>query len=110
MALAEANPAAREATGAVAMVERAPYRRRDRARARADFDDTPVAIMLHHHTARIACQAARRFRRNAPAVLESGLARCIRLREHRSIDVHDDLVSLAGRAGFDAVMQSRLGE
>src|SRR5262245_43244066 len=38
MALAEANPAAREATAAVAMVERAPYRRRDRAGAGRDLD------------------------------------------------------------------------
>src|SRR3989442_7966943 len=51
MALAEANPAAREATAAVAMVERAPYRRWNRARTRADFDDTPGRVVSHHHPA-----------------------------------------------------------
>src|SRR2546426_10787452 len=54
MTLAEANPAAREATGAVAMVERAPYRGRDRARTRADFDDTAGRVVSHHHPARVA--------------------------------------------------------
>src|SRR5213593_2935693 len=44
MALAEANPATREAAAAVSMVERAPYRRWDRSRPRADLDDTAVAI------------------------------------------------------------------
>ena len=65
MTLAEANPAAREATAAVAMVERAPYRRRDRARTRADFDDTAVTAVLHYHAARVARDAPRRFCRNA---------------------------------------------
>src|SRR2546426_4624377 len=39
MALADANPATREAAAAVSMVERAPYRRWDRSRPRADLDD-----------------------------------------------------------------------
>src|SRR5436305_40061 len=72
MALAEANPAAREATAAVAMVERAPYRRWDRARTRADFDSAAVPAVLHHHQARVARDAPRRFRGNARG--ESGLA------------------------------------
>src|SRR5437870_312845 len=57
MALAEANPAAREATGAVAMVERAPCRGWDRARTRCDLDRASLAIVSHHHPARVASQA-----------------------------------------------------
>jgi len=57
MTLAEANPAAREATGAVAMVERAPCRGWDRARTRCDLDRVSLAIVSHHHPARVASQA-----------------------------------------------------
>src|SRR5437879_2967028 len=74
MALAEANPAAREAAAAVSMVERAPYRRWNRARTRADFDDTAVTAVLHYHAARVARDAPRPFRGNARAASAAGLA------------------------------------
>jgi hypothetical protein len=66
--------------------------------------------VLHHHAARVAGQAPRRFRGNVRAVLEGGLAGCIRVRQHRSVDMDHDLISLARRAGIDAVVQGRLGE
>src|SRR5206468_2622764 len=110
MTLAEANPAAREATGAVAMVERAPYRRWNRARTRADFDSAAVPAVLHHHQARVARDAPRRFRGNARAVFEEGLAGLIGVGKDRRIDVDDNLVALSRGAGIEAVVQGRLGE
>src|SRR5437016_8361324 len=110
MTLAEANPAAREAAAAVAMVERAPYRGRDRARTRADFDDTAVRVVSHHHPARVARDAPRRFRGNARAVFEERLAGLIGVGKDRRIDVDDDLVALSRRAGIEAVVQGGLGE
>src|SRR5881296_2330386 len=101
MALAEANPAAREAAAAVAMVERAPYRRWNRARTRADFDDTAVRVVSHHHPACVARDAPRRFCGNARAVFEEGLAGLIGVGKDRRIDVDDDLVALARSAGID---------
>src|SRR5687767_7841647 len=56
MALAEWEPAARKAAAAVAMVERAPDRGRNRAGAGADLDDPPVRIVPHDHTSGIAGQ------------------------------------------------------
>jgi hypothetical protein len=44
---------------------------------------TPIAAVLHHHTTRVAGQAPRRFRGNARAVLERGLAGCILVGQHR---------------------------
>jgi hypothetical protein len=66
--------------------------------------------VLHHNTAGVARQAPRRFCGNACAVLEHGLAELIGIREHRGVDVDDDLIALARRAGIDAVMQRRLRE
>ena len=114
MTLAEANPAAREATGAVAMVERAPYRRRDRARTRADFDDTAVTAVLHYHAARVARDAPRRFCRNARAVFEERLAGLIGVGEDRRIDVDDARVELADEVeeacGRGVEMSRQLGD
>ena len=103
MTLAEANPAAGEAAAAVAMVERAPYRRRDRAGPRCDLDDTAVAIVSHHHPARVARDTPRRFCGNARAIFEEGLAGLIGVGKDRRIDVDDDLVALARSAGIDVV-------
>ena len=44
------------------------------------------------------------------AVLEDGLARQIRIRQHRIVDVDDHLVSLARGSRIDAVVERRLGE
>ena len=71
MSLAEANPAARKAAATVAMVERAPDRRRDRAGPGRDLDRAAVPAVLHHHAARVARQAPGRFRGNAHAITET---------------------------------------
>jgi hypothetical protein len=95
MPLAERGLAAREAAAAVTMVERPPQRRRDRPGRGTDFQQAPGGIVPHHHPAGVARQALRRFRGNARAVLEDGLARLIGVRQHRGIDVHHHLVTLA---------------
>src|SRR6188768_2504692 len=61
------NPpsAAREATRSIAMVEGAPQRRRDRARASADLDDPAIRVVPHHHAARIAGETPGNFRGNS---------------------------------------------
>jgi hypothetical protein len=110
MSLAEWEPAAREATAAVSVVERAPQRRRNRPRSRPDLHDAPVRIVSHHHPGCVARQAPRRFRGNVCATLEDGLTRLIRVRQHRSIDVDHDLVSLCRRAGIHPVVEGRLRE
>ena len=66
--------------------------------------------MPHDNSARVAGQAPRRFRGNVRAVFEDGLARLIRIRQHRRIDVHHDLVALSRRAGIEPAMQSRFRE
>jgi len=110
MALPEADSAAREATAAVSVMERPPERRRNRASPGGDLHDSTVETVLHHHPARVARQALRRFCGNAPAVLEDGLAGLIGVGEHRGVDVDDHLIALAGGAGIDPVMERRLGE
>jgi hypothetical protein len=70
MALAEPHTTAREATGAVSVVECPAQRRRDRPRPGADVQQTPVWVVAHHHPTRIAGQALRRFRGDSPAVLQ----------------------------------------
>jgi hypothetical protein len=74
MRLAEAPVAAREATAAVTIEERASQRRRDRARLGADVEDAPVGIVLHHHSTRVAAEALGRFGGNARTVFDDGLA------------------------------------
>ena len=110
MALTERKAAAREATSAIAMVERPSQRRRNGPRPRADFGDAAIRRVPHHHPTRVACQALRRLRGNARAALEHGVARRIGIREHLGVDVDDHLVSLARGAGIDAVVQRRLGD
>ncbi len=66
--------------------------------------------MSHHHAARVARQAPGRFRGNARAIFEDGLARLIGIRESRGIDVDDDLIALSRSAGIDAVVEGRLRE
>jgi len=64
----------------------------------------------HHHPARVARQAAGRFRGDVGAVLEDRLTRCLGVRENRSIDVDHDLVSFRGCARIDAMVERRLSE
>jgi hypothetical protein len=67
-------------------------------------------IVPHHHPAGVARQALRRFRGNARAVLEDGLARLIRVRQYRGVDVNHHLVPLSRRAGIEPVVEGRLRE
>src|SRR5437016_3368046 len=99
MALPEADSAARETTAAVSVMQRAPERWRNRAGPGRHLDDSTVDTVLHHHAARVARQALRRFRGNARAVLEEGLTGLFGVGEHGSVDVHHHLIALARRAG-----------
>ena len=54
--LAEAAVATREAAAAVPMKQRAPQRRRDRARLGPDLEDSPVRIVPHRHPTRVAAR------------------------------------------------------
>ena len=92
------------------MMQRAPQRRRNGARPGTDFDDPAIRIVSHHHAARVARQTLRRFRRDVRAVVEDRLAGRIRVRQHRRVDVHHDLVTLARGAGIDSVVKCRFGD
>jgi hypothetical protein len=61
MTLAKPNSTAREAAAAIAVVQRAPQRGRNRAGPRAHFYSPAVRIVPHDHASRIACQTAGRF-------------------------------------------------
>jgi hypothetical protein len=66
--------------------------------------------VLHHDPARVARQALGRFRGNAHAVLQDGLAGCVGVGEHGRVDVNHDLIALARGSGIDAVMECRFRE
>src|SRR5260370_20169319 len=91
MALSKTDAAPGETTTAISVLKRPAQRRRDRSSAGADRGDTAVGVVAHHHSAGIACQAPRRFCGNVCSVLEDGLARCIRVRQDRGLDVNPDL-------------------
>ncbi len=110
MTLTERNAAAREPAASVAVMQRAPERRWDGPRSRANLHDSAIRIVSHHHPSRVARQAAGRFRGNVSAALEDGLAGRLRVRQHRGVDVDDHLVALARRAGVEAVVEGGLGE
>jgi hypothetical protein len=110
MTLTERNAAAREPAASVAVMQRAPERRWDGPRPRFDFHDSPIRIVSHHHASRVARQAAGRFRGNVRTALEDGLAGRVRVRQHGRVDVDDNLVALARRAGIDPVVQRGLRE
>ena len=92
------------------MVERSPQGGRNRPRPGPDLHQAPVVIVAHHHPARVARQAPRRFRGNARAVLEHGLAGLLRICQCRCVDVDHDLVPLSRRAGIELVVQGRFRE
>ena len=108
MPLAEREAAARKTATSVAVVKRTPQRRGNRPRSRPDLHDAPVLIVLHHHAARVACEAPRRFRGNVDPIFQHGLAGLLRVRQHRRVDVDHHLVPLARRAGIDPVVERRL--
>ena len=57
--------------------------------------------------ARVARQPLGRFRGNANTAFEGRLTRLLRIGEHRGVDVHDDLVTLARRAGAQFMVERR---
>ena len=77
MALAEADPAAREAAASVPMVERSSQSGRDSPGPGPDLQQPSVLVVPHHHPAGVARQALRRSGRNAHPVLEDRLARLV---------------------------------
>ncbi len=61
MTLTERTAAAREAATPVAVMEHAPERRRNGPGPGADLHDAAIRSVPHHHPARVARQALRRF-------------------------------------------------
>jgi len=110
MALAEPDPATREAAPAVSMVERSPQRRRNRACPGPDLQQAPVCVVPHHDPARVARQALRRSGRNAQPVLEDGLTGLVGVGQDGGIHVDHHLVAFSRRAGIDALVERALGE
>ena len=101
MPLGEADAAAREAAAPVPMEERPPQGGRNGAGPGPDLDHAALLVMAHHHPARVARQAPRRFRGNARAVLEDALTGLLRIGQHGGIDVDHHLVALARGAGIE---------
>ena len=92
------------------MMQRAPQRRRNGSRPRADFDDPAIRIVSHHDAARVAGQTLGRFRGDVRAVVEDRLTGRIGVRQHRRVDVDHDLVALARGAGIDSVVERCFGD
>src|SRR3989441_4094073 len=107
MSLSEPDPAAWEPAAAVAVMERPPEGRRDGAGARSDLHDTTIETVPHHHAARVARQAPRRFCGNVGAILEDGLAGLIGIGERRGVDVdaHPRWLLRASVARWDGIHQ-----
>jgi hypothetical protein len=103
MPLPKADAAAGEAATPVPMVERPSQGGGNRPCPGPDLQQTPVVIVAHHHPARVARQALGRFRGNARAAIEHGLARLIRIGQHLGLDVDDDLIALTRGTGIEVV-------
>ena len=103
MPLGEADAAAREAAAPVPMEERPPQGGRNGAGPGPDLDHAARLVMAHHHPARVARQAPRRFRGNARAVLEDALTGLLGVGQHGGVDVDHHLVALARGAGIEVV-------
>jgi len=91
------------------MVKRSPQGRGNRPRPSTNLQQAFIVVVAHHHPAGVARQAPGRFRGNARAVLEHGLARLIRIGQHLGIDVNYHLVALARGTGIE-VVKGRLRE
>src|SRR5687767_9007691 len=110
MPLDKPDAAAREATAAVSTVQGSTERGRDCPGARADLNEVAVGVLSHHDAAGIAGEALGRFRGNARALFEDGLAGMVGVCEDGRVDMDDDLVTLTGSARVDSVMERSLGE
>jgi hypothetical protein len=64
----------------------------------------------HDDAAGVARDPPGFFRGRIHALLEHGLARVIGIGQHRSVDVDDDLVARARRAGVEVVMEGGFGD
>jgi hypothetical protein len=104
MPLAEPDPAAREATAAVAVLERSPQRGWDRPSPDPDLWQPAIFVVPHHHPAGIARQTLGRLSWNAHPVLEDRLPDLVGVRKDRGVHMDHDLVTLAGGARIDAVV------
>jgi hypothetical protein len=102
MALSERHSAARPAARRVASVESASYCGRNRSSLSAHVEGTSALVVLHFDDARIAGDAAGRFRGNAGARLENRLAVRRGILENALVDVDHDLVPIAGLAWVQA--------
>jgi hypothetical protein len=109
MALHERQGAARKATGTIPVLECTSQRRRNRPGPGSDFHDIAGVVMAHDDPARIARQTPGRSRGNVWPVFEERLPGLVRVGQHCGIDMHHDLVPLAGRAGVELMMQRRFG-
>ena len=94
-------------TSTVAMLEGPPQRWRNRPGPSSDFPEPPILVVTHHHDARVAREAPRRFRGNARAVGEYRLPSMIRIIQHRGIHMNHHLIPLSGRAGIESLMECR---
>jgi hypothetical protein len=103
MPLAEADTAAREAATPVPKVERSTQGGRNGSSPGTDLQQAPIVVVAHDYPTGVARQALGRFRGNARAVLEHGLARLIRIGQHLGIDVNHHLIALARGAGIEVV-------
>src|SRR5712691_9108223 len=110
MSLGEAKSAPWEAAALVPMMEGTPQGGRNRPGPGSDLQQASLAVMAHHHPARVAGEALGRFRGHARATLEDRLAGLFWIGQHRGIDVDHYLVPLARGTGIEAVMEGRLCE
>ena len=110
MALTEAYAAAGEATAAVSVLQRSAECGRDRPCAGTDLQQLAVGVVAHDHPAGVAGQALGRSSWNAYAVFEDRLTRRLGIRQHRGVHVDHHLITLAGRARIDSVVERGLGE
>jgi hypothetical protein len=107
VALSEPDVAPRESTSLVAVLQGSPEGGWDRPRAGSDLQQIAVGVVAHDDPAGVAGETLRRFRGNADAILERGLAGGIRIGEHRSIDMNDHLVTLSRRARIESIVECR---
>ena len=108
--LPEAYAAAREATALVTMLKRSSNRWRNRSCPGADLYHSPLGVLTHEHSGRVAGEALRRSGRNARPTLEHRLPGLLAVGQDGSIDVHNHLIALSWDTGIDALVERGLGQ